>query len=164
MHEMHQQKSPYTEWISTWPKLKDLQDSMPLMLQDLYRRPLVDERTDKAFLLLPPTIGGIWIDSSGNLETKYESTGSLPKQEAKLRRDIPAIGAINLRNGILGRDGALQEPDLSWLWLMVNSRSFYYDLPLRTKPKNKDDKLCLCPFIDYFNHGNEGVSPDSSEI
>lgn len=133
---------------------------MPLLLEERYRKPLVDDKTSKKFLFLPPEIGGIWIDSLGNLETGYESTGSLPKQEVKMRRDITIVGANDSKNGALRNSRAAQEADLNWLWLIVNSRSFYYDLPLRTKPRNKDDKLCLCPFIDYFNHGNQGVRTD----
>ena len=164
MYEMRKDDSPYKGWIPTWPKLKDLQDSMPLMLQKIYRKPHVDRKTGKEFLFLPPAIGGIWINSLGNLETEYESNGSLPKQEAKMKRDMPVSGANDLKIDILSREGTVQELDLNWLWLMINSRSFYYDLPLRTKPRIKDDKLCLCPFMDYFNHDNQGVRSDSSRL
>ena len=47
--------------------------------------------------------------------------------------------------------------DYLYHWLVINTRSLYYS---GTKsPKNRDDCMCLCPFIDYFNHQDHGVSP-----
>jgi len=57
-----------------------------------------------------------------------------------------------------------------YAWMLVNSRSFYWDYPAakpekrqprgRQKPKSLpvNDCMTLCPFMDYFNHSNGGVS------
>lgn len=51
--------------------------------------------------------------------------------------------------------------DYVYRWFIVNTRSFYYVRPGTKKedilPPN--DCMALCPFIDYPNHANDGVSP-----
>lgn len=43
-------------------------------------------------------------------------------------------------------------------WLLVNTRSFYYKLPEASYSQAREDCMVLCPFIDYFNHSDQGVS------
>lgn len=42
-------------------------------------------------------------------------------------------------------------------WLVVNSRSFYYEIPGFDVPASVDDRMVMCPFVDYFNHQDHGV-------
>ncbi|KAF2197678.1 SET domain-containing protein [Delitschia confertaspora ATCC 74209] len=56
----------------------------------------------------------------------------------------------------------------TYAWLIVNTRCFYWDypnLPASRLPKKRghltaDDCYGLCPFMDYFNHADEGCDPD----
>ena len=44
----------------------------------------------------------------------------------------------------------------TYYWLIVNTRSFYYELPgIKAQPA-RDDRMVLCPFVDYFNHADHG--------
>jgi hypothetical protein len=44
-----------------------------------------------------------------------------------------------------------------YFWLVVNTRSFYYDEP-GTRWRNRDDKMCLTAVADLFNHLETGVT------
>ncbi len=47
-----------------------------------------------------------------------------------------------------------------YYWLAINTRSFYYVRPGSTQTGViiSNDCMALCPFIDYFNHSDSGVS------
>ncbi len=43
-------------------------------------------------------------------------------------------------------------------WLIINTRSFYYELlGAKIQPARKD-RMVLCPFVDYFNHADHGCN------
>lgn len=42
------------------------------------------------------------------------------------------------------------------LWLVVNTRCFYYELPGLKRKRAKEDRMVMCPFSDYFNHADQG--------
>jgi hypothetical protein len=63
----------------------------------------------------------------------------LRRQEADYKRDLKESGQSE--GGVL-----------DYTWMIVNSRSFYWD-PIGRQP----GYMVLCPFIDYFNHGPEGT-------
>ncbi|GME35689.1 set domain-containing protein [Neofusicoccum parvum] len=53
-----------------------------------------------------------------------------------------------------------------YYWLIVNTRTFYWDYPTTTRTGKQqvkrrklipDDCMALCPFMEYFNHADEGV-------
>jgi hypothetical protein len=50
--------------------------------------------------------------------------------------------------------------DYLYYWLVINTRSFYYVRPgsAQTSIITSNDCMALCPFIDYFNHSDSGVS------
>ena len=56
--------------------------------------------------------------------------------------------------------------------MIVNTRCFYWDypdLPPSRLPKKRqsltaDDCYAMCPFLDYFNHADEGVRRDSFPV
>ena len=41
-------------------------------------------------------------------------------------------------------------------WAVVNTRTLFYK-PASYQDALREDCMCLCPFIDYFNHSDEGV-------
>ena len=45
-----------------------------------------------------------------------------------------------------------------YYWLIVNTRSFYFELSDRISSVSVNDRMVLCPFADYFNHSDQGVS------
>ena len=94
---------------------------------------------------LPRAIAGEWFYLTG---VARRSDGLLAKQRAKLMRDF-----AHVRSSF---------PNLSFQsyryhWLLVNTRSFYYDLLPGEKPASQNDCMVLCPFADYFNHADHGV-------
>ena len=60
----------------------------------------------------------------------------------------------------------------SYTWTIVNTRCFYWDYPdlppLRLPKKRQsltaDDCYAMCPFLDYFNHADEGVRRGSFPV
>ena len=53
-------------------------------------------------------------------------------------------------------DGTL--PQYTYFWLIVNTRSFYFEIPGCDVVQKYDDRMVFCPFADYFNHNDHGVS------
>lgn len=47
--------------------------------------------------------------------------------------------------------------EYTYYWLIVNTRSFYFEVP-GTVDFAHGDRMVLCPFVDYFNHNDHGVS------
>lgn len=45
-----------------------------------------------------------------------------------------------------------------YYWLIVNTRSFYFEAADLIPSSSADDRMVLCPIVDYFNHNDEGVS------
>ena len=98
--------------------------------------------------IFPRAIAGDWSYVRG---ITRRSDGLLAKQKAKLMKDF-----AHVRSSV---------PNLSfesyrYHWLLVNTRSFYYDLLPGKKPKSRYDCMVLCPFADYFNHADHGVCRD----
>ena len=77
------------------------------------------------------------------------SRGLLHEQEVKFDKDLVAM------------QKAFLDIDVDWYqycWLVVNTRSFYYELPGLKSKRPKEDCMVMCPVIDLFNHGDQGVS------
>lgn len=92
----------------------------------------------------------------------------LENQRKNYERDMSAFRSLLAsRTPRASEDAAhMAEEAYSHAWLLVNSRSFYWDYPksgsssssqhrnkskaVRKRPR--DDCMALCPFIDYFNH------------
>lgn len=45
-----------------------------------------------------------------------------------------------------------------YCWLIVNTRSFYFEMPKVERQPPREDRMVLCPFVDLFNHSDVGVS------
>ena len=110
----------------------------------------VEEPSDSPCSLLPPVIGcGVWADPSLDSFHEDMSRGSLHEQEGKFGRDLVAMRK------------AFPDIDVDWYqycWLVVNTRTFYYELPGLKSKRPKEDRMVMCPFIDLFNHADQGVS------
>ncbi len=111
--------------------------------------------SEPGFCTLPPAISGRWNtldhrDSASRLEK-----GLLADQQEKFTRDWTRVSTII--------PGADKERYL-YNWLIVNTRTFYHEIPGRKKKKKiaREDCMALVPFADYFNHADEGVGKYSS--
>ena len=103
--------------------------------------------------ILPPAIGcGAWAHPSLTMFREAMSPGLLKKQETKFDRDFATVQRL-----FPNIDVDLYE----YCWLIVNTRSFYYELPGLKEKRSKEDCLVLCPFADLFNHADGGVSNEA---
>ena len=127
---------------------------MPILWPEYMRSRISIERVpSRGFFPLPPAIGGNW-EGLSPLPTRSDYVlGLLGQQEVKLKKDW-AIVSRALANA--------DYDDFVYHWLIVNTRSFYYELPSIKEPQSRDDCMVLCPFADYFNHADHGVSDFSA--
>ena len=151
-------RNEYHEWRATWPSMEELKGSMPILWPMGTLDPYQTESSAiRGGIPIPPGVGGLWMSVGGSTEQKRSALSPClrSKQEAKLQKDwiIVKRALPDISYG-----------DYAYFWLIINTRSFYYDLPTCLKPLAREDHMCLCPFVDYFNHADEeGVStPDSA--
>ncbi|KAF2648297.1 SET domain-containing protein [Lophiostoma macrostomum CBS 122681] len=84
----------------------------------------------------------------------------LKAQRTKLNSDFDTIRPMY---------PSMSKPLFTYTWMIVNTRTFYWDYPdLSTAhpslPKKRakltaDDCYAMCPFMDYFNHSDVGCDP-----
>ena len=145
----------YEPWKATWPSFQNFEETMPILWPSSVRRqietdiasPFVAGLNEQPAHLLPRAIGGNWADSRGRKSRTSRDEGILYRQEQKLKADWDIVSKRF--------PGGRKRRDFFYYWLVVNTRSFYFessDVPLPPK----DDRMVLCPFVDYFNHGNHG--------
>ena len=145
--------SSYAAWRATWPTFKDFEECMPMLwpVQVIKGRHQDNEDlwNGYAFTALPPAIGGAWGSNRNSSIDWHGKTGLLHKQEEKLKKDWATVSGV-FENASLQR--------YTYYWLIVNTRTFYFEPPGVKKPPSRDDCMALCPFADYFNHADHGVS------
>lgn len=125
---------------------------MPMLWhEDLHTRHDVDDKGCRDVRsILPPAIGnGCWAHPLVSKTSDQMSDGLLDEQEKKFQRDWDLINRVF---------PSTTRYTYLYYWLIVNTRSFYHELsgPKATRPKN--DRMALCPFADFFNHADHGVS------
>lgn len=103
--------------------------------------------TDQVWAL-PPAIGGRW-GSPRMMWRTDNSSGLLCQQERKLQEDWVIASKVFPVESL---------EKYRYYWLLVNTRSFYYDLSGPKYHQAREDRMVLCPFVDYFNHADHGVS------
>ena len=146
----------YSAWRGVWPSPQDLEETMPILwFQCLQDRNTESLNSNFPYLPLPPSISGSWdLLNRERIEHGYkaEHQNILAEQETRLDTDF--------------QDVRLIYPDVdlksySYYWLIANTRGFYYVPPGMKPPENRNDAMALCPFADYFNHSDDGVSVSS---
>ena len=143
-----EERALYSTWMKTWPTMENLQEEMPILWPSsthIKQRSLVSSRRD-SFCALPYAVSGI---SFFDDESERHQGTRLPMQEMHKAQDW-AIIARGLPSA--------KYSEFLYYWLIVNTRSFYYELPSKGKAQARADLMALCPFIDYFNHADHGVS------
>lgn len=131
--------------------MEDFRLSMPLLWSQYFLGGgLYDFMISDGQIPLPPGVGGLWTEALLKPEDRRTSYTSclLTKQRQKLEKDwaltLEALPSASYVEYI-------------YCWLIVNTRSFYCDLSTRLKPLASADRMVLCPFVDYFNHADDGV-------
>jgi hypothetical protein len=153
-----EQISRFDPWKATWPTLQDFQVSMPILWPQHLRGPF-DGRGEHSSMvgfeeqptfILPPAINGRWTNEHMMKDFWHPRDSiALFKQEQKLSADWEIVSKL-----FPGQT----KPEYTYYWLIVNTRSFYFDLLGEEKLDNHDDRMVMCPFVDYFNHADHGVS------
>lgn len=152
-------KDDLTEVSGSWPSFHDFQDSMPLLWPDLELASLSKDCVpfyDTApnvlpSKLLPPSVSGRWAHNHMLDSQETDQNSLLFQQKQKLWKDWAIVSRAFPEKDLI---------DYVYHWLIVNTRSFYYDSASVSAPKSRDDCMILCPFIDYFNHADHGVSAE----
>lgn len=108
----------------------------------------IGQREDLAFIL-PPAITGRWAHYQMREFWKIRDIAPLYRQEKKFKVDWGIVSKVF-------PDQTLAE--YTYHWLIVITRSFYFEVSGREAPQNHNDRMVLCPFVDYFNHNDHGVS------
>ena len=143
----HPQLTDYKTWTETWPSMEDFEQSMPMLWSKKFHTRVGRSGINS---ILPPAIRS----SNTSMAPLDENMTSslLYKQEANFDRDLAAIQNVSPRI------------DVEWYrycWLIVNTRTFYYELPGLIEKRLNKDCMVMCPFLDLFNHADEGVSGDN---
>lgn len=150
--------SCYSRWKNSWPSMQDFQKSMPILWPSFMREPLdkdgnphyiIGLREEDPAFVIPPAIAGRWAHYRMREFWKIRDTAPMYRQEKKLKADWEIVSKVF-------PDQTL--PEYTYYWLIVNTRSFYFELSGREAAQNHDDRMVLCPFVDYFNHNDHGVS------
>ena len=154
------EKDHYSPWRASWPNLQDFRDSMPMLWPETPPGALDDgdnpcpnlDSLTKPEFVLPPAIGGKRRRILEHLNQTDE--GLLYKQKQKFAADWKAVSEVSSNIAL---------SDYTYCWLIVNTRSFYFDALGGKVPESHDDRMILCPFVDCFNHNDHGVSPASGQ-
>ena len=132
--------------------MTDFRECMPILWLEKLRASLNIQGNAQGdgLSILPPALRtSDWThDSSAGCGDRV-SKGLLNEQEGKFRRDWSKVKKTFPK--------ADRETYL-YYWLIVNTRSFYFELAGLKAPKLKEDHMALCPFVDFFNHADRGVS------
>ncbi|CAO2657753.1 Nn.00g038790.m01.CDS01 [Neocucurbitaria sp. VM-36] len=125
----------YTPWQSVWPTPSDFHSTMPLYYPPSLRS------------LLPPPATPLLTTQLANLEKDWSDLSPHLPPSSTITKDV-----------------------YTYTWLIVNTRTFYWDYPdlpnshprLPRKRRGEltaNDCYAMCPFMDYFNHSDEGCTP-----
>lgn len=142
----------YAPWAATWPTISDFRKSIPLCWPQYDKITLTSRLLDEEVLdadtlhNLPP---GVEHRAPAPALQSRTKCGLLPAQKSKLRADWGLVSEVF--------PTALFERYL-YYWLVVNTRSFYFEVPNSKIQPSREDRMVLCPFIDLFNHSDSGVS------
>ncbi|KAK3172786.1 hypothetical protein OEA41_006111 [Lepraria neglecta] len=145
------QTSLYGPWKATWPSVQEFEESMPILWPAHLRKPLdcngepTNATEEKPAFLLPPAIGGRWRRILEFFMPR-EDEGLLAKQEKRMKADWKIVSKIFPTKTL---------EEYTYYWLVVNTRSFYFEVPGTTDFAH-EDRMVLCPFVDYFNHNDHG--------
>lgn len=149
--------SRFSYWKKSWPSMQDFQESMPILWPLFMREPLDNDgnphytigQREKPAFILPPAVAGRWAHDQMREFWRIRDTAAMYRQEKKLKADWEIVSKVFPDETLL---------EYVYYWLIVNTRSFYFEVSGQEAAQNHDDCMVLCPFVDYFNHSDQGVS------
>lgn len=148
-------------WKAVWPSMQDFQTSMPLLwpapraVRDdgfaLNVSSSAEHTSSSCCFPLPPAVGGQWSHPKMQdlSRDSRETAGLLSKQEERLNKAWAVVSRVF-------PEASFEE--YRYYWLVVNSRSFYWEFPGEKLPESHDDRMVLVPWADYFNHSDHGCN------
>lgn len=148
-------KDQYRPWSNMWPSPQNFKDTMPLMwpqnLPKLNSSVQSPENTfaTNSFLPFPPAIDGSWASPIPSNSRTRENVGLLHAQKERFEKDWAIVSASLPEVSV---------DNYTYHWLIVNTRSCYFEIPKTKVHLNRKDRMMLCPYIDMFNHADRGVS------
>ncbi|KAF8434939.1 hypothetical protein BGX38DRAFT_1275233 [Terfezia claveryi] len=93
----------------------------------------------------------LWLQETQQLLTP-SAISHVNRQREKLETDFNLVRGLGFEVTKEGFEHA---------WIIVNTRTLFYK-PASYKDALREDCMCLCPFIDYFNHSDEGCKVELS--
>ncbi|KAF8425633.1 hypothetical protein EV426DRAFT_53784 [Tirmania nivea] len=110
-----------------------------------------------------------WQDVWPNHDSFKEFMPLLWQQEAQQLLTPSAISHVNRQRKKLEADFnkvrslgfEVTKEGFEYAWVIVNTRTLFYK-PALYQDALREDCMCLCPFIDYFNHSDEGCKVELS--
>ncbi|KAH7057130.1 hypothetical protein B0J12DRAFT_568496 [Macrophomina phaseolina] len=124
--------SPHRIWQPVWPKKEEFEAIMPMNWEERQKE------------LLPAHAKNLLQKQQDKFDVDWEALkDNLPDKE---HRDMYV-----------------------YYWMVVNTRTFYWDYPTTSRTGKQqvkrrklaaDDCMALCPFMEYFNHADEGCTVD----
>lgn len=147
----------YARWKKSWPSMQEFQKSMPFLWPSFMREPLDNNGNphytiglrEKPVFIIPPAVAGRWAHDQMREFWKIRDSAPMFRQEKKLKADWDIVSKVFPNQNL---------SDYTYYWLIVNTRSFYFEVSGTEAAQNHDDRMVLCPFVDYFNHNDHGVS------
>ena len=147
----------FQPWFQTWPSRRELEVSMPLYwlpgFGSMKSTKNLGAASPNMTHNFSPAVESQWCSPSTAGYTHNSpwqfNNGLLEQQIMRLHKDWDIVSKIF-------PDEKLET--YTYSWLLVNTRSFYYELSGAKGLKSRKDHMVLCPFIDYFNHNDNGVS------
>lgn len=158
-------KEPFTDQISVQPARRTSKRRRVSVEENGLEKSKSIEVTKLASsaLCLSPALSGVF-----KLEKNSRSTGQLKQMSDKLISHVRAIDKALPRLNVVEDDEQLVK--FLHAWCLVNTRCFYY-IPTMTNPalkkqkrakapKDPNEAMALCPFMDLFNHRAPAPSAD----
>ena len=148
----------FAPWASTWPTVSDFRKSMPLcwpqhaktsLSEELLDMTLLSCKVDRVALPLPPAVECPETRATDFVIEPGYTRGLLQQQRERFRADWDHVSRI--------LPGTSFQRYL-YHWLLVNTRSLYYEKPNLGAQPRREDRIVMCPYIDLFNHNDVGVS------
>lgn len=130
----------YGPWSSTWPTISEFRKIMPLCWSQhgasALTEGLLATLDERGHAHMSSTIERFELRARDPVSNPEPMCGFLQAQRKRLKADWELVSSIF-------PDAAFE--NYLHKWLVVNTRSLYYELPTAKTPPPRDDCMVLCP-------------------
>ncbi|RPB01435.1 SET domain-containing protein [Choiromyces venosus 120613-1] len=141
----------WREWMDVWPREEEFGISMPIMWS-------LEECA-----LLPPSTLRLLEEQKEKFKRDYKMVSEKGFEFSK--EEYMWAWIVGLSSLFLQRIHSWKITRWTKFYVLVNTRTLFYKPPLPAYTDlPREDCMALCPFIDYFNHSDDGVLPPSPTI